>query len=172
MVAGRGKRTRGRGRGGCAETQRQSRRDQGLVPPEREWLEDVERASRKTNAAKRKAAPEAKQSPDAEVRTDVQEDARQVSTTEVLEEIPVVAEGESGLDEPGQASEGGTNLEVSRVEGRVSDSSPPGQDVSSELQGEVQVELPSPVPEGNLLKTKQSRLWKINISRSWNPRRR
>ncbi|OWY91426.1 hypothetical protein PHMEG_00040003 [Phytophthora megakarya] len=79
--------------------------------------------------------------------------------------MPVVAEGESGLDEPGQASEGGTNLEVSRVEGRVSDSSPPGQDVSSELQGEVQVELPSPVPEGNLLKTKQSRLWKINISR-------
>ncbi|OWZ00452.1 hypothetical protein PHMEG_00028353 [Phytophthora megakarya] len=49
---------------------------------------------------------------------------------------PVRRQGERGAD-----------LEVSWVEGRVSDSSPPGQDLLSELQSEVQVELPSPVPE-------------------------
>ncbi|OWZ05606.1 hypothetical protein PHMEG_00022274 [Phytophthora megakarya] len=139
MVAGRGESTRGRGPGGRAETQQQFRR--------LESLEDVERAARKANAAKRKAALEANQSSDAEVRTDFQEDVHQVSTNTVLEEVPEIAEGEFGLDDLGQASEGGADLKVSRVEGRVSDSSPPGQDVSSKLQSEVQVELPPPVPE-------------------------
>ncbi|OWZ13878.1 hypothetical protein PHMEG_00012724 [Phytophthora megakarya] len=147
MVAGRGESTRGRGPGGRAETPRQFRRVQGLDPPELESLKDVERAARKANTAKRKAALEANQSSDAEVRTDFQEDAHQVSTNEALEEVPEIAEGEFGLDELGQASEGGADLKVSRVEGRVSDSSPPGQDVSSKLQSEVQVELPPPVPE-------------------------
>ncbi|OWY91516.1 hypothetical protein PHMEG_00039880, partial [Phytophthora megakarya] len=66
---------------------------------------------------------------------------------EVLEEASEAVAGESGLDEPGQASMGGADLEVSRVEGRVSDSSPLGQDVSPEAQPDVQVELLSPVLE-------------------------
>ncbi|OWY97586.1 hypothetical protein PHMEG_00031849, partial [Phytophthora megakarya] len=120
MVAGRGESTRGRGRGASCE---------------------------EANAAKRKAPLEAKQASDAEVRADVQEDAHQVSMDEVLEEASGVVAGESGLDEPGQASMGGADLEVSRVEFRVSDSSPLGQDVSPEAQPDVQVELLSPVPE-------------------------
>ncbi|OWY90960.1 hypothetical protein PHMEG_00040666, partial [Phytophthora megakarya] len=95
-----------------------------------ESLEDVERAARKANAAKRKAALEAKQASDAEVRTDVQKAAHQVST-----------------GEPSQASMGGADLEVSRVDGRVSASSPLGQNVSPEAHPDVQVELLSPVPE-------------------------
>ncbi|OWY91763.1 hypothetical protein PHMEG_00039520, partial [Phytophthora megakarya] len=63
---------------------------------------------------------------------------------EVLEEESEVGAGES---EPGRASMGGADLEVSRVEGRVSDSSPLGQDVSPEAQPDVQVKLLSPVPE-------------------------
>ncbi|OWY91427.1 hypothetical protein PHMEG_00040001 [Phytophthora megakarya] len=97
---------------GRAETQRQSRWVEGLVPPELESLEDVERAARKANTAKHKV----------------------VSTDKVLEEASEAVAGESGLDEAGQASVGGSDLEVSRGEGRVSDSSPPGQDVSPEAQ--------------------------------------
>ncbi|OWZ20080.1 LOW QUALITY PROTEIN: hypothetical protein PHMEG_0005563 [Phytophthora megakarya] len=145
MIAGRGEGTRGRGHGGRAETQRQSRRVQGLAPPEQESLEVVERATRTANAAKCKDALESKQASDAEVRTDVQEDAHQVLTDKVLEEASEVVVGESGLDEPGQA--GMCRYEVSRVVGRVSDSSQPGQDVSPEAQPNIQMKLLSPVPK-------------------------
>ncbi|OWZ02389.1 hypothetical protein PHMEG_00026060 [Phytophthora megakarya] len=66
---------------------------------------------------------------------------------EVLEEASEVVAGESGLDEPGQASIEDADLEVSRMEGRVSDSSPLDQDVSPEAQPDVQAELLSPVPD-------------------------
>ncbi|OWY94430.1 hypothetical protein PHMEG_00035843 [Phytophthora megakarya] len=118
MVTGREESTLGRGRGSHAETQRQSRRIQGLALPKQKSLEDVEQAVRKTNAAKCKTALETEQTSDAEVRTDVQEDAHQVSTDEVLEE----------------ASEAVAP-------------SPPGQDVSPEARPDGQVELLSPVPE-------------------------
>ncbi|POM63050.1 hypothetical protein PHPALM_27717 [Phytophthora palmivora] len=147
MAAGRSASTRG-GRGGRerVEASRQSRRVQGLPPPEQESLEEVERSARKANAAKRQAALEAKRA-SAEAQTAVQDDAHQVSEDGESESKSKTVEGESGLDEPDQASVGGADVEEPRVEGRVSDSSPPVQDVSLEVRSSDQVaSLPS-VPE-------------------------
>ncbi|POM72865.1 Hypothetical protein PHPALM_10361 [Phytophthora palmivora] len=147
MAAGRGASTRG-GRGGRerVEVSRQSRRVQELPPPEQESQEEVERAARKANAAKRQAALEAKRA-SAETQTAVQDDAHQVSEDGESESKPKTVEGESGLDEPDPASVGGANVEEPRVVGRVSDSSPPVQDVSLEVSSSVQVASLPPVPE-------------------------
>ncbi|POM61109.1 LOW QUALITY PROTEIN: hypothetical protein PHPALM_29927, partial [Phytophthora palmivora] len=143
MVAGRGASTRG-GRGGHerVEASRQSRRVQGLPPPELESLEEVERAARKANDAKRQAALEAKRA-SAETQTAVQDDAHQVSA----DGSPSRRLSKSGLDEPDQASVGGANVEEPQVEGRVSDSSPPVQDVSLEVSSSAQVASLPPDPE-------------------------
>ncbi|POM65529.1 Hypothetical protein PHPALM_18739 [Phytophthora palmivora] len=142
MAAGRGASTRG-GRGGHerVETSRQSRRVLGLPPPEQGSLEAVERAVRKANAAKRQAALEAKRA-SAEPRRPFKTTLTKCRGTEGL-----TVEGESVLDEPDQASVGGANVEEPRVEGRVSDSSPPVQDVSLEVSSSVQVASLPPVPE-------------------------
>ncbi|POM71303.1 Hypothetical protein PHPALM_12144 [Phytophthora palmivora] len=120
MAAGRGASTRG-GRGGRerVEASRQSRRVQGLPPPEQESLEE----------------------------TAVQDDAHQVSGDGESESKSKTVEGESGLDEPYQASVGDVSVEEPRVEGRVSDSSTPVQDVSPEVSSSAQVVLLLPVPE-------------------------
>ncbi|POM69522.1 Hypothetical protein PHPALM_14182 [Phytophthora palmivora] len=125
MAAGRCASTRG-GRGGRerVEASRQSRRVQGLPPPEQESLEE----------------------------TAVQDDAHQVSADGESDSKSKTVEGESGLDEPDQASVGGANVEEPRVEGRVLDSSPPVQDVSPEVSSSAQVASLPPVPEAMIVR--------------------
>ncbi|KAE8957183.1 hypothetical protein PF011_g31229 [Phytophthora fragariae] len=111
------------------ETRRSSRRAEGLPPEEHASLEEVVRAARKAGAAKRKAAREEKKRSLSQdqpaAKLPVQDDAHQVS-----------ADGEAGSElgtgqgEPEVASVGGADVDESRVEGRVSDSPLPGQDVN------------------------------------------
>ncbi|KAE8988989.1 hypothetical protein PR002_g21587 [Phytophthora rubi] len=96
------------------EATRSSRRAVGLPPEEHSSLEEVVRTARKAGAAKRKAAREEKKRSLSQdqpaAKPPVQDDAHQVSAVK--------------LDARG------ADVDESRVEGRVSDSPLPGQDVN------------------------------------------
>ncbi|GMF46703.1 unnamed protein product [Phytophthora fragariaefolia] len=136
MTAGKkeGMRKGGRGKKRGAPV-RQSRRSQGLPPEEQKNLDDVVREARKASAAKRKATKGEKEMSSAEARPAPEPaalDAHQVpkgdnSGGRLTQ--PKAVEGESVQDEPAQASERGSNVEVSLDVDRVPDSQLPGQDV-------------------------------------------
>ncbi|KAE8876547.1 hypothetical protein PF003_g39350 [Phytophthora fragariae] len=115
------------------EATRSSRRAEGLPPEEHASLEEVVRTARKAGAAKRKAAREEKKrslsqdQPAAE--PPVQDDAHPVSTDGNAGGELETGQGEPSLGEPEVASVGGVDMEESQVEGRVSDSPLPEQDV-------------------------------------------
>ncbi|KAE9280995.1 hypothetical protein PF008_g28004 [Phytophthora fragariae] len=121
------------GRGGREreEATRSSRRAEGLPPEEHASLEEVVRTA---GAAKRKAAREEKKrslsldQPAAE--PPFQDDAHQVSADGSAGGESKTSQGEPGLGEPEVASVGGVDMKESQMEGRVSDSPLPEQDVS------------------------------------------
>ncbi|KAE8903547.1 hypothetical protein PF005_g21282 [Phytophthora fragariae] len=116
------------------ETTRSSRRAEGLPPEEHASLEEVVRAARKAGAAKRKAAREEKKRSLSQdqpaAKLPVQDDAHQVSADGEAGSELGTGQGEPGPGEPEVASVGGADVDESRVEGRVSDSPLPGQDVN------------------------------------------
>ncbi|KAE8967249.1 hypothetical protein PR003_g18526 [Phytophthora rubi] len=116
------------------EATRSSRRAEGLPPEDHASLEEVVRTARKVGAAKRKADREeekrslSQDQPAAEPL--VQDDAHQVSRDGEAGGELVTGQGEPSLGESEVASVGGADVDESQVEGRVSDSPPPDQDVS------------------------------------------
>ncbi|KAE8963929.1 hypothetical protein PR002_g29128 [Phytophthora rubi] len=123
------------------EATRSSRRAEGLPPEEHAILEEVVRTARKAGAAKRKAAREEKKRSLSQdqpaAKPPVQDDAHQVSTDGEAGGELETGQGEPGLGEPEVASVGGADVDESRVEGRVSDSPLPGQDVSIRAPAQV-----------------------------------
>ncbi|EGZ18086.1 hypothetical protein PHYSODRAFT_331950 [Phytophthora sojae] len=114
----------GRGGRGRGEASRQSRRAAGLPPEEQPSLEE---------SASEPAVPD---------------DAHQASKDGEPEradagEESKTAEGGPGQGEPNQASEGGADVDEPQAEGRVSDSSLPGQDVQPDAQVSAE---PKPTP--------------------------
>ncbi|KAE9179267.1 hypothetical protein PF002_g27862, partial [Phytophthora fragariae] len=111
------------------EATRSSRRAEGLPPEEHASLEEVVRAARKAGAAKRKAVREVKKRSLSQdqpaAKPPVQDDAHQVSA-----DGEAGSELETGQGEPEVASVGGADVDESRVEGRVSVSPLPSQDVN------------------------------------------
>uniref|UniRef100_H3H5U9 Uncharacterized protein n=1 Tax=Phytophthora ramorum TaxID=164328 RepID=H3H5U9_PHYRM len=125
------------------DASRSSRRVQGLPPEEQATLDEVVRNARKANAAKRKAAQEAKESTAQEGDTSesaVQEahQANQDGDVEVLsdgEEDSEWSGSESGSDDENDTSSQESEGDVVKVE-------PPAEDrVSDSLQPEEEVEI-------------------------------
>ncbi|EGZ28850.1 hypothetical protein PHYSODRAFT_322474 [Phytophthora sojae] len=140
---------RERGRGGRTDGVRRSRRTQGMPPEEQLSLEEVERNARRTNAARRKAAREEKESTEAQDQPESEpaaQDAHHVSLDAVTpndeekgppsgsevnstpgSEVEVV--GVSIPDVSTQASVGGAVKVESSAVDRPSGTSRPAQDV-------------------------------------------
>ncbi|KAF4027589.1 hypothetical protein GN244_ATG20790 [Phytophthora infestans] len=100
---------------------------QGLPPEEQPSLEEAELNARKAHAARREAVSAKTKSP---IPDQLSPDPSSQDTHQFPEDSkpgrgPEAVEGESVS---GQASVGGTNMDESLMEGRVSDSSPPVQD--------------------------------------------
>ncbi|EGZ08971.1 hypothetical protein PHYSODRAFT_339375 [Phytophthora sojae] len=128
---------RERGRGGRADGVRRSRRSQGMPPEEQLSLEEVEQNTRRTNAARRKAAREEKESTEDQDQPDSEpaaQDAHHVSldaaTPDDEEKGPrVEVVGVSIPDVPAQASVGGAVKVESSAVDKPSGTSQPAQDV-------------------------------------------
>ncbi|EGZ06995.1 hypothetical protein PHYSODRAFT_530961 [Phytophthora sojae] len=141
----------GRGGRGRGEASRQSRRTAGLPPEEQPSLEEVQRNARRVNTEKRKAAlagdgssNQVQPAPEPAVP----DDAHQVSKDGEPEradadEESKTAKGDPGQGEPNQASEGGADVDEPQAEGRVSESSLPGQDMQPDAQVSAE---PKPTP--------------------------
>ncbi|KAL4129535.1 CCR4-NOT transcription complex, subunit 3 [Phytophthora ramorum] len=129
------------------DASRSSRRVQGLPPEEQATLDEVVRNARKANAAKRKAAQEAKESTAQEEDTSgsaVQE-ARQANQDG---DVEVLSDGEEGSEwsgsESGSDDENDSSSQESdeASEGDVVKVEPPAEDrVSDSLQPEEEVEI-------------------------------
>ncbi|KAE8974915.1 hypothetical protein PR003_g20590 [Phytophthora rubi] len=117
-----------------AKSKKDMRDAVGLPPEEHASLEEVARTTRKAGAAKHKTAREEKKRSLSQdqpaVEPPVQGDAHQVSGDGEAGGESETGQGEPGLGEPEVASVGGVDVDESQVEGRVSDSPLPDQDVS------------------------------------------
>ncbi|KAE9325265.1 hypothetical protein PF008_g16910 [Phytophthora fragariae] len=111
------------------EATRSSRRAERLPPEDHASLEEVVQAARKAGAAKSKAAREEKKRSLSQYQSAARPPG-QVDTHQVSADGDAGGELESGQGEPEVASVGGADVDESRVEGRVSDSPLPGQDVN------------------------------------------